>query len=147
MLLVWFSSVLTILTKNYDKDFAKVELKIKCKSYNVLVSIMSRILLWLSLLCGISCKYDANWASLDSRPLPSWYNESKFGIFITWGVFSVPGFGGFGPTAPHLPSFLWYFWKSKYENKIKIKTLHPTTILHFLGDTCRFVLILRYYFS
>ena len=26
----------------------------------------------------------------DSRPLPSWYDEAKFGIFIHWGIFSVP---------------------------------------------------------
>jgi alpha-L-fucosidase len=39
-----------------------------------------------------SIHYEANWTSLDSRPLPSWYDESKFGIFIVWGVYSVPGF-------------------------------------------------------
>ena len=26
-----------------------------------------------------------------SRLLPEWYNEAKFGIFIHWGLFSVPG--------------------------------------------------------
>ena len=31
--------------------------------------------------------------SIDSRPLPSWYDESKVGIFMHWGVFSVAGFG------------------------------------------------------
>jgi Alpha-L-fucosidase len=35
---------------------------------------------------------DPNWESLDARPLPKWYDESKFGIFIHWGVFSVPAF-------------------------------------------------------
>ena len=37
--------------------------------------------------------WDATWDSLDSRPLPKWYDESKFGIFIHWGVFSVPSWG------------------------------------------------------
>lgn len=37
-------------------------------------------------------QYIANWTSLDSRPLPAWYDESKIGIFIHWGVFSVPSF-------------------------------------------------------
>ncbi|XP_034017452.1 tissue alpha-L-fucosidase-like [Thalassophryne amazonica] len=36
--------------------------------------------------------YTPDWASLDSRPLPSWYDEAKVGIFVHWGVFSVPGF-------------------------------------------------------
>ena len=26
-------------------------------------------------------RYTADWTSLDARPLPSWYDESKFGIF------------------------------------------------------------------
>src|SRR5581483_4087828 len=37
-------------------------------------------------------KYEANWASLDARPIPSWYTDAKFGIFIHWGVYSVPSF-------------------------------------------------------
>lgn len=38
-------------------------------------------------------RYDPTWASLDSRPLPSWYDEAKVGIFIVGGVFSVPSWG------------------------------------------------------
>ncbi|GBO11635.1 Tissue alpha-L-fucosidase [Araneus ventricosus] len=41
----------------------------------------------------VECKYTPDWKSLDSRPLPSWYDEVKVGIFIHWGVFSVPAFG------------------------------------------------------
>ncbi|KZS15372.1 Plasma alpha-L-fucosidase [Daphnia magna] len=40
-----------------------------------------------------SYRYTPDWESLDSRPLPLWYDEAKFGIFIHWGVFSVPSFG------------------------------------------------------
>ncbi len=35
--------------------------------------------------------YQPNWESLDSRPVPQWFKDSKFGIFIHWGVYSVPG--------------------------------------------------------
>ncbi len=35
-------------------------------------------------------QYDANWASLDKRPIPQWYTDAKFGIFIHWGVYAVP---------------------------------------------------------
>jgi len=35
-------------------------------------------------------KYEPAWESLDSRPIPQWYPEAKFGIFIHWGVYSVP---------------------------------------------------------
>jgi len=34
--------------------------------------------------------YLPEWSSLDTRPLPSWYDEVKVGIFVHWGVFSVP---------------------------------------------------------
>jgi alpha-L-fucosidase len=30
------------------------------------------------------------WQSIDSRPIPSWFQQAKFGIFIHWGVYSVP---------------------------------------------------------
>jgi alpha-L-fucosidase len=35
-------------------------------------------------------KYKPDWASLETRPLPSWFNEAKFGIFVVWGPYSVP---------------------------------------------------------
>jgi len=34
--------------------------------------------------------WQANWASLDSRPVPEWWLDAKFGVFIHWGVYSVP---------------------------------------------------------
>ena len=33
------------------------------------------------------------WASLEKFQVPPWYEDGKFGIFIHWGVYSVPGFG------------------------------------------------------
>lgn len=30
--------------------------------------------------------YNPDWESLDSRPLPDWYDHSKFGIFIHWVI-------------------------------------------------------------
>ena len=34
--------------------------------------------------------YTPDWASLNKRSCPSWFSEAKFGIFIHWGVYSVP---------------------------------------------------------
>ena len=48
-------------------------------------------------------EYLPNWSSLDSRPLPSWYDEAKFGIFLHWGVYSVPSFGS---------EWFWDDWKN-----------------------------------
>ncbi len=45
----------------------------------------------LSSFCGLEAQvYGSTWASLDSRPIPEWFQEAKFGIFIHWGVYSVP---------------------------------------------------------
>ena len=37
-----------------------------------------------------SIHYESNWTSVNSRPIPSWDDESKSGISIIWGVYSVP---------------------------------------------------------
>lgn len=37
--------------------------------------------------------YEAEWGSLSNYQPPKWYQEAKFGIFIHWGVYSVPAFG------------------------------------------------------
>ena len=37
-------------------------------------------------------KYENNWASLNTRPVPQWFADAKFGIFIHWGIYSVPAY-------------------------------------------------------
>lgn len=37
--------------------------------------------------------YTDTWDSLCEHPTPKWYEKGKFGIFIHWGVYSVPAFG------------------------------------------------------
>ncbi len=37
--------------------------------------------------------FRADWESLKSYKVPDWYSDAKFGIFIHWGVYSVPAFG------------------------------------------------------
>lgn len=66
---------------------------------------MARSLRWLSRAAagaalmaaagaaGAATRYNATWASLDTRPNPPWYDEAKVGIFIVGGVFSVPSWG------------------------------------------------------
>ncbi|HBC32015.1 MAG TPA: alpha-L-fucosidase [Clostridiales bacterium] len=34
--------------------------------------------------------FKPTWKSLDSRVIPTWFQKAKFGIFIHWGVYSVP---------------------------------------------------------
>ncbi|MDP6545053.1 MAG: alpha-L-fucosidase [Phycisphaerae bacterium] len=51
-------------------------------------------------------KYKPNWESIDSRPLPKWFNEAKFGIFVVWGPYSVPSWVDRGYAE-------WYWNRSK----------------------------------
>ncbi|XP_062996400.1 tissue alpha-L-fucosidase isoform X2 [Elgaria multicarinata webbii] len=47
-------------------------------------------------------RYTPDWASLDSRPLPCWYDDAKVGVFVHWGVFSVPAWGS---------EWFWWHWQ------------------------------------
>ncbi|MCC8169303.1 MAG: alpha-L-fucosidase [Oscillospiraceae bacterium] len=38
-------------------------------------------------------KFKDTWESLSQYTVPQWYRNAKFGIFIHWGVYSVPAFG------------------------------------------------------
>lgn len=38
-------------------------------------------------------KYKDTWESLSQYRVPEWYKDSKFGIFIHWGLYSVPAYG------------------------------------------------------
>ncbi len=38
-------------------------------------------------------RYEPSWDSLQQYQVPQWYQDAKFGIFIHWGVYSVPAFG------------------------------------------------------
>ncbi|TLX74353.1 alpha-L-fucosidase [Labilibacter sediminis] len=54
-------------------------------------------------------KYESNWESLDSRDCPQWFPDAKFGIFIHWGLYSVPGYTNKGTYAE------WY-WNALLED-------------------------------
>uniref|UniRef100_A0A8C4QTC4 alpha-L-fucosidase n=1 Tax=Eptatretus burgeri TaxID=7764 RepID=A0A8C4QTC4_EPTBU len=69
-------------------------------------------LLLLPLLVQVTwSEYTPDWASLDARPLPPWYDQAKFGIFLHWGVFSVPSFGS---------EWFWWYWQgAKWPKYVK----------------------------
>lgn len=53
----------------------------------------------MALLLGSSAfaqqkTYEPTWESLNSRPYPAWFDEAKLGIFIHWGLYSVPAWSG-----------------------------------------------------
>ena len=50
-----------------------------------------RILAYVDKVIGEG-PYSADWASLAQAPEPAWFRERRLGIFIHWGVYSVPAF-------------------------------------------------------
>ena len=37
-------------------------------------------------------QFRVDWESLKNYQVPQWYQDAKFGIFLHWGVYSVPAF-------------------------------------------------------
>jgi alpha-L-fucosidase len=64
-----------------------------------------KLLLFATALTLSAQQYKPTWDSVDSRPTPQWFSDAKFGIFIHWGVYSVPAFAPVGKYAE------WY-WNS-----------------------------------
>jgi alpha-L-fucosidase len=64
--------------------------------------------------------YEPTWESLDSRPIPDWFQGAKFGIFICWGPYSVPAWS---------PKGTYSEW---YQNWVENKSLFGNG--NFKGD-------------
>ena len=50
------------------------------------------------------------WTSLSKRKLPKWFSDAKFGIFIHWGIYSVPAY------APPIGKFGTIDWTTWFKN-------------------------------
>ncbi|MDQ6679178.1 MAG: alpha-L-fucosidase [Acidobacteriota bacterium] len=68
------------------------------------------LLLGYALCASAQQQYKANWESLDQRATPSWFLDAKFGIFIHWGVYSVPSFAAAG--VPKEQQYAEWYWHS-----------------------------------
>jgi alpha-L-fucosidase len=66
-------------------------------------------------LATAQARYAPTWESIDRRPSPSWYTDAKFGIFIHWGVYSVPSYAAVNVKDEN-PYAEWY-WNSLTKGK------------------------------
>jgi alpha-L-fucosidase len=80
--------------------------------------IYSLILTLFAFFLASSQPFEANWASLNKRKIPEWFQQDKFGIFIHWGVYAVPSY------APVIPnsgdSYAEWYWYRINEKKKRI---------------------------
>jgi len=58
--------------------------------------------------------YQPTWDSIDKRPTPAWFTDAKFGIFIHWGVYSVPAYA---PVIPGKLAYAEWYWHQKDEGR------------------------------
>ena len=86
----------------------------------------------LLLIISLNNIYEPTWDSLDQRPNPQWFEDAKFGIFIHWGVYSVPSWGPKDQYAEWYWYYMekkdsptWQFHKEKYGEKFKYQDFAP----------------------
>lgn len=74
--------------------------------------------------------YEATWQSIDSRPVPAWFTDAKFGIFIHWGVYSVPAWApADAPIGVYAKYAEWYWHRSTTgtgEEHLLFKAFHDS---------------------
>lgn len=58
--------------------------------------------------------YQPNWDSLDKRPIPGWFPDAKFGVFIHWGVYAVPSYA---PVLPGKLAYAEWYWHAITEGQ------------------------------
>ncbi|KAF2111424.1 glycoside hydrolase superfamily [Lophiotrema nucula] len=52
-------------------------------------------------------EYEPTYESIYTHDSPDWYDNAKYGIFIHWGVYAVPGWGNSGDNETYAE---WYWW-------------------------------------
>jgi len=67
---------------------------LKNNRYHTLVKLTALFLVFLLFSPAKAQQLDDSWETLRSRPYPQWFKDAKLGIFIHWGVYSVPSYGG-----------------------------------------------------
>lgn len=64
--------------------------------------------------------YSANWNSLDARPIPAWFTDAKLGIFIHWGVYSVPAWAPVGKDFATYSKYSEWYWNRMVTDSSKV---------------------------
>ncbi len=55
--------------------------------------------------------YQPNWESINSRPVPQWFSDVKFGIFIHWGLYSVPAWAPANADIGIYAKYAEWYWR------------------------------------
>ena len=78
--------------------------------------VVSLLLLAVCLLVTLNAQtYEPTWDSVDKRPIPAWFSDAKFGIFIHWGTYSVPAYA---PVIPGKLAYAEWYWHAMTKGRI-----------------------------
>jgi len=69
----------------------------------------------LSVASVAQTRYQPNWESIDSRPTPQWFPDAKFGIFVCWGLYSVPAWS---PKGQYSEWYLYWLKQKSHDGKV-----------------------------
>ncbi|NNV56894.1 alpha-L-fucosidase [Limnovirga soli] len=87
---------------------------------------MKKILLTCAAVIGFCAafaqQFQPNWASLNTRKMPAWFQQDKFGIFIHWGVYAVPSYAPVIPNSGY--SYSEWYWYRLNEKQKDFKAFH-----------------------
>ena len=82
---------------------------------------------------GPPASYEPNWDSLKRHPLPAWFSDAKLGIFVHWGLYSVPAWAQPSGELGKVDFKKWF-----YQNPPDVQEkLEPDDELHWTGVTQR----------
>jgi alpha-L-fucosidase len=60
--------------------------------------------------------FEPDWESLEKHETPEWFEDAKFGIFIHWGVYSVPAFCD---TSTYSEWYQWWYDTNSHGGKVR----------------------------
>jgi alpha-L-fucosidase len=85
-----------------------------------LITAAATLFLLSTALLSQQKTYRPDWNSLNTRSTPQWFDQAKFGIFVHWGVYSVPAWAPKGQYAE------WY-WHSMQDHSSPTWKFHLKT--------------------
>jgi hypothetical protein len=83
-------------------------------------------------------EFTSDLASLDKHETPEWFDDAKYGIFIHWGPYCVPGWGNSTPWEIYAE---WYWWygsisiSQSFLSAVRILTSHSLLGLSGRGSS------------
>lgn len=93
------------------------------RSYTSELLHSSAMVMALVLVCSASLgaqRWEPRWSSLEERPVPAWYTEARFGIFIHWGPYSVPAWAPDSDADGFGSRYAEWYWQRLNAPQLKI---------------------------